>query len=76
MSAALTDKQQQQLAVTILAAVLLLIFGAIVLPLWFANASRQENIHLLQEIQKDDTMQSVRNYDNPESIKRPSLSAV
>jgi hypothetical protein len=49
MSAALTDKQRQQLAVTILAAVLLLIFGAIVLPLWFANASRQENIQLLQE---------------------------
>ena len=49
MSAALTDKQQQQLAVTILAAVLLLIFGATALPLWLANASRQESIHLLQE---------------------------
>jgi hypothetical protein len=49
MIAALTDKQQQQLAVAILVAVLLLIFSATALPLWFANASRQESIHLLQE---------------------------
>ena len=31
---------------------------------------------LLQEVQKDDTMQSNRSSDNPESIKRPALSAV
>lgn len=49
MSAFLTDKQQQQLAVAILMMALMLIFSATVLPLWFANTSRQESIQLLQE---------------------------
>ena len=49
MSAAPTDKQPRKIAAAILAAALLMIFSATVLPLWFANASRQESIHLLQE---------------------------
>ena len=49
MIAALTDRQRQQLAIVILAVALLLIFSVTVLPLWSANASRQENIQLLQE---------------------------
>ena len=49
MIAALPDRQRQQLAIVILAVALLLIFSVTVLPLWSANASRQENIQLLQE---------------------------
>ena len=49
MIAALPDKQQQQLAVAILVAVLLLIFGVTALPLWLANSSRQESIQVLHE---------------------------
>ena len=49
MIAALTPRQRRQLAVTILAIALLLAFSITVLPLWSANAARQENIELLQE---------------------------
>ena len=49
MIAALTARQRRQLAVAILAMALLLAFSITVLPLWSANAARQENIELLQE---------------------------
>ena len=48
MIADLTDKRRQQLAIGILVAALSLLFSITVLPLWSANASRQEGIDLLQ----------------------------
>jgi len=49
MIAPLDNKQQRQLAITILLAALLLIFSVTVLPLWFANSARQETIQELRQ---------------------------
>jgi len=49
MTRALSRKQQQALAVTILIAAILIFSSITVLPLWSANVSRQENIQLLKE---------------------------
>lgn len=48
MIAALTDKRRQQLAIVTLVGALTLLFSVTVLPIWSANASRQESIDLLQ----------------------------
>lgn len=49
MSTTLSDKQQRQMAIVFLVVSLMLIFSATVLPLWYANSSRQENIQQLQQ---------------------------
>ncbi len=43
------NKQQRQLAVTILIAVVLSIFSVTMLPLWIANSARNEDIRELQQ---------------------------
>ena len=43
------NRQQRQLAVTILIAVVLSIFSVTMLPLWIANAARNEDIRELQQ---------------------------
>jgi len=45
----LNANQQRHLAIAILVVALSLLFSATVLPIWFANSARQENITLLQQ---------------------------
>ena len=49
MITTLSVKQQRHLAVAILIVALLSIFSATVLPIWFANSARQENIQVQQQ---------------------------
>lgn len=49
MITTLGAKQQRHLAIAILVVALLAIFSATVLPVWYANSERQENITLLQQ---------------------------
>lgn len=68
MIRALSSKQQQGLAVAVLAAALLIFSSIAVLPLWSANTSRQENIHLLQE-----RLVRLRQMADEDSSLRPHL---
>lgn len=49
MIAALTEKQQRRLAISIFVVFCSIVLGVTVLPLWFANASHQATIDQLQD---------------------------